>query len=71
MSAGAARLKYSMKTLREHWEITKEQWADGVARDFEKEHLVPLEQQVNTTLRGMDKINDVLSRVRHECGDAS
>jgi len=68
MSAGAARLKHALKTLRENWEITKELWADGVARDFEKEHIIPLEQQVNTTLRGMDKINDVMSKVRQECG---
>ncbi len=69
MSAGAARLKSALKTLREHWEITHELWADGVARDFEKEHLVPLDQQVNTTLRGMDKINEVMSKVRSACGE--
>ncbi len=69
MSAGAARLKHAVKDLREHWEETKEFWADGVARDFEKEHLLPLDHQVNTTLRGMDKISDVMSKVRSACGE--
>lgn len=67
MSSGPARLKHSMKTLNEHWDITKESWADSVARDFEKNHLIPLELQVNTTLRGMDKLGEILIKVRQEC----
>ena len=67
MSAGPARLKHAIKSLREHWDVTKAQWADGVSRDFEKNHVAPLEQQVNTALRGMDKIGEVLHRVRQDC----
>lgn len=67
MSAGSARLKHALKNLREHWDATKEQWNDGVARDFEKNHLVPVDQQVNTALHGMDKISEVLQKVRHDC----
>ena len=69
MSAGAARLKHALKSVREHWDVTKEHWADNVSRDFEKNHLMPLDQQVNTTLRGMDKISDVMSKVRSACGE--
>jgi hypothetical protein len=67
MSAGPARLKHAMKTLRENWDVTKTQWADSSSRDFEKNHLVPLEQQVNTALRGMEKLQEVLQKVRHDC----
>ncbi len=67
MSAGSARLKHAQKTLREHWEVTRETWNDMVARDFEKNHLLPLDQQVTTALRGMDKISEVLQKVRHDC----
>ena len=67
MSAGAARLKHALKTMRENWEITRESWNDAVARDFEKNHLLPLDQQCNTALRGMDKIHEVLQKVRQEC----
>ena len=67
MSAGSARLQHAIKTLREQWEATREQWSDSVSRDFEKNHLVPLEQQVNSALRGMDKISEVLNKVRHDC----
>jgi hypothetical protein len=56
-----------MKTLREHWDVTRESWDDGVSRDFEKNHITPVEHQVTTAIRGMDKIAEVLSRVRQEC----
>jgi len=71
MSAGSARLQYALKTLMEHWDITREQWADGVARDFEKMHLVPLEQQVTNALRGMDEISEVMHKARKDCSEPS
>jgi hypothetical protein len=67
MSAGSARLQHAMKTLRERWEITREQWADNNARDFEKNHLAPLDHQVENAVRGMDKIAEVFQKIRHEC----
>ncbi len=67
MSAGSARLNYTLKTLREKWDIAKEKWSDNVSRDFEKNHLFPLEQQTTTAIRGMEKIAEVLSKIRHEC----
>jgi hypothetical protein len=67
MSAGGARLKHAMKALNEHWDITREKWADHVAADFEKNHLQPLEHQVNTALLGMQKLAEVLNKVRQEC----
>lgn len=67
MSAGSARLKHSMKTLLERWETTREMWDDPVARDFEKNHLLPLDHQVEHALRAMDKLTEVLTKVRGEC----
>jgi hypothetical protein len=67
MSAGSARLQFSLKTLRERWDIAKEKWSDKVSQDFEKNHLVPLEQQTSNAIRGMEKIAEVLSKVRHDC----
>ena len=67
MSAGAARLKHAMKTLNEHWEQTREVWADRVAADFEKNHLLPVEQQVENARRGMDKITEIMQKIRQDC----
>jgi hypothetical protein len=67
MSAGSARLKHAMKTLRERWDLTREQWADKNAQEFEKNHLIPLEQQVENARRGMDKLNEILMRIKQDC----
>jgi hypothetical protein len=67
MSAGSARLSHCLKTLREHWELAREQWDDKVARDFEKNHLIPLEQQAGSAIRGMDKLSEVLHKIRNDC----
>lgn len=67
MSAGSARLNFALKTLRERWDDTKESWADQVARDFEKNHLLPLESQSNTAIKGMEKLSEVLNKLRQDC----
>jgi hypothetical protein len=67
MSSGTARLKHAMKTLNERWDSTREQWADANAIEFEKNHLVPVEQQVENALRGMEKLSEVLQKVRADC----
>ena len=67
MSTGSARLNHALKTLRERWDETKGYWSDEVARDFEKNHLVPLESQTNNAIRGMEKLAEVLNKLRHDC----
>lgn len=67
MSAGAARLNFSLKTLRERWDAAKEQWSDQVSRDFEKNHLDPLEHQAEAAMRAMDKMAEVLHKIRQDC----
>ncbi len=68
MSAGSSTLNHAIKTLRMKWEQAKETWDDGVRRDFEAKHIVPLESQVNATLRGMDRLDEVLAKMRRDCG---
>ena len=67
MIAGAGRLNHCLRTLRERWEIAGEQWSDQVARDFEKNHLLPLEHQTTNAIRGMEKLSEVLTRLRQDC----
>jgi len=67
MIAGVGRLTYCLKMLRERWEDTKTQWADQVARDFEKNHLIPLEHQTTNAMRGMEKLSEVLGKLRQDC----
>ncbi len=68
MSAGSARLDGALKTLNLHWEETKESWNDKVRQDFEMNHMLPLESRASAASRGMDKLSEVLKKVRHDCG---
>jgi hypothetical protein len=67
-NSGSARLNYTLKTLRERWDIAKEKWSDIVSRDFEQKHIVPLEQQTRTAVRGMEKIGEVMGKIRADLG---
>jgi hypothetical protein len=60
-------MAFALKDLRERWDETTSLWSDVVAQEFEKTHLVPLEHQAKNAARGMDKIAEVLQKVRHEC----
>ncbi len=67
MSAQSARLQHALKDLREKWDITRETWDDQVARDFEKNHLEPVDHLVKNTLIGMDKLSEALGKIRRQC----
>ncbi|HEV3167004.1 MAG TPA: hypothetical protein VGZ22_23545 [Isosphaeraceae bacterium] len=66
MSAGANKLQYALKTLKTHWEETKEGWTDQVRDNFEEKHLRPMETQVSATVRGMDQLAEVIAKVKQE-----
>jgi hypothetical protein len=67
MSSGASRLQHALKELREKWDIARERWDDQVAKEFEKNHLDPLDHLVRHTATGMDKLSDTLAKIRRQC----
>jgi hypothetical protein len=69
-SEGATKLQYALKTLRVKWDETVDAWSDKVRHDYETNHMIPLERQVETTIRGMDELAEILSRMKREVGDA-
>lgn len=68
MSAGMTKLQYSLKTLRAHWEEARIHWQDQVGQDFEDRHLRPMETQVDGALRAMDKLAEVMMKMKRDCG---
>ena len=67
MSAQSGRLQHALKHLREQWDIAQETWADQNAREFEKLHIVPLEQNVKHAIIGMEKLSETLGKIRGQC----
>jgi hypothetical protein len=67
LSSGAGKLNLALKTLLLRWEDTKSRWNDPVGRAFENNQLAPLESQVLTTLREIQRLNGTLARADHDC----
>lgn len=69
--AGSHRLKHSVKTLRDHWLTTEPTWNDSVRRRFEQRYLLPIDSALDSALIGMQKLADILDKVRRDCSDRS
>ena len=67
VGSGTSKLRHAVKTLRTNWDASEDGWRDGVRHDFERTRVEPLDSQANLTLRAMQALCDVLSRVYREC----
>lgn len=68
MNLGSNRLHQAMKTLMRHWDETKDAgWSDQVRQDFEDHHLAPLERQIVATIKGMEDLAEVITKIRKQC----
>ncbi len=69
--AGSSRLQQTERILKEHWLITEATWSDAVRRRFEDRYLAPLAPAIDAAVIGMQKLAEVLDRVRRDCSDRS
>jgi hypothetical protein len=67
-TTGSAKLRDALKVLRVHWEDTKTEWNDAVAREFEENHLAWIEPQVIATVDRMNRLAQMVNAAIHECG---
>ena len=64
------RLWNGYQSLLAAWEAAQRHWRDPVAQEFDRKHLVPLGPSVFAALSAMDQLDQMLTRVRQECGDS-
>ncbi len=69
--AGTNRLKHAIQILREQWWATEPNWNDAVRRRFEERYVKPIEPAVDSALYGIQRLGEVLDRIRRECSDRS
>ena len=67
LTTGAAKLSSAWKTLRVHWDDTKEDWHDANRKRFEENYIAPLEPQIATTLEAIGRLAEVLQKAEREC----
>jgi hypothetical protein len=71
LTAGSLELSAALKNLRVLWEQTQTAWDDIVRHDFEANYWAPLEGQLMSVLRAMERLAPVLAQVRRECSQDS
>jgi hypothetical protein len=67
LTSGAAKIATAYKTLRVHWEDTKEHWHDDNRRRFEENFIDPLEPQIASALDAISALAEILNRAQREC----
>jgi hypothetical protein len=64
-------LKHAVQVLREKWWETEPHWNDAVRRRFEERYIKPIEPAMDSATLGMQKLSEILDRVRRDCSDRS
>lgn len=68
LMVGRAKLTQGMKELQMRWEKARAQWDDPMADDIEKTVVEPLEPRIRATVSAIEKMYEILSRAKRECG---
>ena len=61
------RLLGASKELALKWEETKNHWRDEKSRDFERKYLQELFAGMDKTITVIEKLDELLKRVRSDC----
>ena len=69
ISGSRAKLKDAHRQLLVAWHRAQDTWDDPDSQALWRKQIEPMETTLRATLNAMDSMNEVLERVRRECGD--
>jgi len=67
LSGSKNRLIAITKELSNRWDETKNYWRDAKAQEFEQRYMVELFANVDKTITVMEKLNELVTKVRNDC----
>ena len=67
LSGSKNRLVAITKELSNRWDETKNYWRDAKSQEFEQRYMTELFANVDKTVTVMDKLNEVVTKVRNDC----
>jgi len=67
LSGSKNRLVAITKELSNRWDETKNYWRDAKSQEFEQRYMVELFANVDRTITVIDKLNEVVTKVRNDC----
>lgn len=65
----APAMQQALRDLRAVWERTASNWRDEARRGFERDHFDPLVKDCEDAVRGVAELEQILTRLTHECSD--
>lgn len=68
VSASKSKLAAVTKQLHQHWRDTEHYWRDAKSQEFEQKYLAGLIDSVENAVSAMDKLETLLAKIRHDCG---
>ena len=67
LSGSKNRLVAITKELSNRWDETKNYWRDAKSQEFEQRYMIELFANVDKTITVMEKLNELLIKVRNDC----
>lgn len=67
LTGNKGRLAGLTREINLRWEETKNYWRDAKSDEFERKYMVELGSSVNRTLLIVEKLDELLKKVRSDC----
>ena len=67
LSGYRSRLAASARELALQWEQTRSYWRDAKSEEFHRRYIAELLAQVDRTIPAIEKLDQVLGKVRSDC----
>jgi hypothetical protein len=67
LNAPKAKLVKTTKIILNQWESTKYSWRDQKSKEFEKEYLAALQDQVTGAMTVIEDLERILTKIRKDC----
>ena len=65
--ASAVKMTKSTKQFLATWAQIRSYWRDTKAREFEKQYIEPLPDDISAAMRVIEEIDKVLTKARRDC----
>ena len=67
LSIVSSSLNYATKTLKHRWDDAQSVWNDQAAQHLEAKYIAPIEPQVQSLLKAINRLSQVMARAYEEC----
>lgn len=67
LKASKAKLSRASKDISTAWEQVSHSWRDQKAKQFEREFIAPLPDNISSAVAIIDELDSVLSKIKHHC----